>query len=359
MWSAPTPNSQCASMTSSPLFISVAESIVILRPICQVGCRSAASGRTAASAVASEMPERPTRRGEHQPAHVGAGRGRAGTGEWRCARCPPASTARPCARRGLRHERPGHDQHFLVGERDASCRPRSPPAPPRAPPCPTTHTARCRRPGCVAAGQEGPRRRRRRRGADAPIRARVDRRPRPSPSPASDGAVARHLLGQQRRRCRPRPAPPRAGDRDARPPPPARSGRSTPSSRESRGVFTVSSLYQVEVEGGRREEQRVDAIEHAAVARDDRAAVLHARFALQLRFEQVARDADSTTSTRGRAWPATSGSSGSTRPPASTMNAEPNTSAARRALDRLLRADGGRQRMAAQRAARVSTAPSR
>ena len=32
-----TPNSQCASITSSPLFISVAESMVILRPICQVG----------------------------------------------------------------------------------------------------------------------------------------------------------------------------------------------------------------------------------------------------------------------------------------------------------------------------------
>ena len=32
-----TPNSQCASITSRPLFISVAESTLILRPIFQVG----------------------------------------------------------------------------------------------------------------------------------------------------------------------------------------------------------------------------------------------------------------------------------------------------------------------------------
>ena len=38
IWSARTPNSQCASITSRPLFISVAESIVIFRPIRQVGC---------------------------------------------------------------------------------------------------------------------------------------------------------------------------------------------------------------------------------------------------------------------------------------------------------------------------------
>ena len=36
------PNSQCASITSRPLFIRVAESIVIFRPIRQVGWLSAA-----------------------------------------------------------------------------------------------------------------------------------------------------------------------------------------------------------------------------------------------------------------------------------------------------------------------------
>ena len=46
-----TSNSQCASITSRPLFISVAESIVMRAPIVQVGCRSACSGVTASSSA--------------------------------------------------------------------------------------------------------------------------------------------------------------------------------------------------------------------------------------------------------------------------------------------------------------------
>ena len=42
------PNSQCASITSRPLFMSVAESTVIFGPICQVGCRKASAGVTSA-----------------------------------------------------------------------------------------------------------------------------------------------------------------------------------------------------------------------------------------------------------------------------------------------------------------------
>ncbi len=40
------PNRWCASISSKPLFRSVAESIVIRPPICQVGCASASSGVT-------------------------------------------------------------------------------------------------------------------------------------------------------------------------------------------------------------------------------------------------------------------------------------------------------------------------
>ena len=47
-----TSNSHRASMTSSPLLMSVAESIVIFRPIRHVGCFSASGGATAASASA-------------------------------------------------------------------------------------------------------------------------------------------------------------------------------------------------------------------------------------------------------------------------------------------------------------------
>ena len=53
------PNSQCASITSRPLFISVAESMVILRPIRQVGWLSAASTVTPASASADRCRNGP------------------------------------------------------------------------------------------------------------------------------------------------------------------------------------------------------------------------------------------------------------------------------------------------------------
>ena len=41
IWSDPKPNKWWASISSSPLFIMVAESIVILAPIDQLGWRSA------------------------------------------------------------------------------------------------------------------------------------------------------------------------------------------------------------------------------------------------------------------------------------------------------------------------------
>ena len=50
-----TPKSQWASISSSPLFASVAESIVIFGPICQVGCESASSTVTPSSS-ARERP---------------------------------------------------------------------------------------------------------------------------------------------------------------------------------------------------------------------------------------------------------------------------------------------------------------
>src|SRR5665647_3818036 len=52
-------------MTSRPLFISVAESMLILGPIDQVGCLSASSGVTAASSAAARPrkgPPEPVRR---------------------------------------------------------------------------------------------------------------------------------------------------------------------------------------------------------------------------------------------------------------------------------------------------------
>ena len=51
--SNPTPNRWCASISSRPLFISVAESTVIFGPICQVGWASAWAGLTARRSAAA------------------------------------------------------------------------------------------------------------------------------------------------------------------------------------------------------------------------------------------------------------------------------------------------------------------
>ena len=61
------PNSQCASITSRPLFISVAESIVIFPPIAQVGCCSACVDGHAGELGAAAAAERAARRGQRQP----------------------------------------------------------------------------------------------------------------------------------------------------------------------------------------------------------------------------------------------------------------------------------------------------
>lgn len=53
------PNSQCASITSRPLFIIVAESTEILRPITQFGCLHASSGVTLASVTGSRVRNGP------------------------------------------------------------------------------------------------------------------------------------------------------------------------------------------------------------------------------------------------------------------------------------------------------------
>ena len=52
IFEAGSPNSQCASMTSSPLFMSVAESMVIFWPICHVGMLQGVRGRDVRQAVA-------------------------------------------------------------------------------------------------------------------------------------------------------------------------------------------------------------------------------------------------------------------------------------------------------------------
>ena len=64
-----TSKSQRASMTSSPLFMRVAESMVILRPIDHVGWLSASAGVMEAKLSRGQGAERPAGRGEDEAAH--------------------------------------------------------------------------------------------------------------------------------------------------------------------------------------------------------------------------------------------------------------------------------------------------
>ena len=115
-WSGATSNSQRASMISSPLFISVAESIVILAPIFQVGCWSASSTVTVASSRLGRLAERAAGGREQDAVHVAAVvadqalEDRAVLGVDRQQR----DAARP---RGRGHEAARHHQRLLVGER--------------------------------------------------------------------------------------------------------------------------------------------------------------------------------------------------------------------------------------------------
>ena len=61
------PNRWWASMTSRPLFMSVAESIVILPPIAHVGCASASSTVTPASSPRRAAAERAADGGDDEP----------------------------------------------------------------------------------------------------------------------------------------------------------------------------------------------------------------------------------------------------------------------------------------------------
>ncbi len=64
-------------MSSSPLFIMVAESTEILRPMSQLGWAQACSGVTACSVSSGRIAKRPARGGEQDPLHADRGETRA------------------------------------------------------------------------------------------------------------------------------------------------------------------------------------------------------------------------------------------------------------------------------------------
>ena len=83
MRSSPKPNSRCASITSRPLFTSVAELVVTSGPIRHVGCARACSGVTDCEPVLRPAAERAAARGQHQPFHLGVRPGAQALGDRR------------------------------------------------------------------------------------------------------------------------------------------------------------------------------------------------------------------------------------------------------------------------------------
>ena len=81
-----TSKSRCASITSRPLFTSVAEFVVTTRPMSQVGWASASAGVTSASDVAVAAAERAAGCREHEPAHLVGARPSAAPARSRSAR---------------------------------------------------------------------------------------------------------------------------------------------------------------------------------------------------------------------------------------------------------------------------------
>ena len=144
-------------MISSPLFISVAESMVIFAPIFQVGCLSASSTVMLANFSGGHSRNGP-------PEAVSKIRWTSPrlwpTRHWKTALCSEStgSSATPARPGGRGHQAAGHHQRLLVGQRQRACPPRSRPwsaaarRRPRAP-------RRPRRPPRRGTARPGPRRR--------------------------------------------------------------------------------------------------------------------------------------------------------------------------------------------------------
>ena len=115
MRSGGTSKSQRASMTSSPLFMRVAESMVILRPMDQVGWLSASAGVIASKVSRGARAEGAAGRGEHEPPHLF----RPAAVQALVQRAVLAVDGQQAAAAGARlrdHQLARHHQRLLVGE---------------------------------------------------------------------------------------------------------------------------------------------------------------------------------------------------------------------------------------------------
>ena len=106
----------CASMSSRPLFIMVAESIEILSPMSQLGWANACSGVTSAMSGQRPVTERTARRRQDEPVpRRDAGRG---SKTWKMALCSESTGRRTppdCSMASI-SRRPRADEGLLVGK---------------------------------------------------------------------------------------------------------------------------------------------------------------------------------------------------------------------------------------------------
>ena len=279
-----------ASITSSPLFISVAESIVIFAPIDHVGCASACSGVTPSSSLARAAAERPARGRDREPldrARAVRALGRRSAARAPRARSRPAGSARRSPRRAPSRARRRR----------------------RATPCwraPGRSPRRARRPS--ARGPAEPTIALRTRSApdsddqlDTPLRAREHLALGPGARPRCAAACG---VGQRdppdavapapARRRAPRRSAPR-GRRPRGPPVRATTSSACTPIEPVAPRITIASCHRRAqdrepdvVAGDDREQRRVEAVERAAVRAEHAAGVLHPRLALDVALEEVA-----------------------------------------------------------------------
>ena len=298
------PNSRAASISSSPLFIMVAESMLILAPIDQMGCRSAASGvaRAISSGVAvrNGPPEAVSTIFSTAPRLPSAS-------DWKIALCSEStgSSVAPGLPHRAQHHLAGADQRLLVGQRDDAA------SPDRG-----ERRAQPGRPGDRGHGPVGRQRGRLHHGvgpphaisipvpASAPAAARrrrvADDRPVPAPQRAAPARPAA-------RRCARRPG---RGPGSAPAPRPAARRSAVPTlpvlPRTVTAAFVIATaLLPVRgrgPEGPRRRGRRqhaVEPVEQAAMTRDEPARILHPEMPLDPALEQVARLRDRLTKRDG------------------------------------------------------------
>src|SRR5688572_8731937 len=285
-------NKWLASISSRPLFMSVAESTLILAPIAQVGWRSASSGR-----MWSQVSRGRSRNGPPEAVSTSrrtSSRRPPRSAWWRATcslsigrmRVPRALASRVSSRPAATSDSLLASARSLPAS-SAACTGRRPAAPTIAA---TTRPA----PGWVAASSR----------PVSPTASRTPGGSSPRTAAAAPASTSATRSGWNSRAwatsasgCRPKAASAtmrslsgwwRTTSSALAPIEPVEPSSATPRVIESIGSWGHADQPQPEQEGRRREEHRVHAVEHAAVTGQDAAGVLDPGGALEQRLDEIA-----------------------------------------------------------------------